>query len=96
MSLTLTEFMDVVSKNGCLWLNVGPEADGSIPARETEIPREIGAWLKVTGEAIYGSRPWKIYGEGPTETLEGHLSEQRNKQMGSGAFDSPPKARHSM
>ena len=82
VSLILTEFIDVVSKNGCLLLNVGPKADGTIPAREAEMLREIGAWLKVNGEAIYGSRPWKIYGEGPTETVEGHLSEQRNKQMG--------------
>ena len=82
VSLILTEFIDVVSKNGCLLLNVGPKADGTIPAREAEMLREIGAWLKVNGEAIYGSRPWKIYGEGPTETVEGHLSEQRNKRMG--------------
>ena len=44
--------------------------------------REIGAWLQTNGEAIYGSRPWKIYGEGPTKTVEGHLSEERNKQLG--------------
>ena len=80
--LILTEFVDIVSKNGCLLLNVGPRADGSIPAKEAEMLREIGAWLQINGEAIYGSRPWKIYGEGPTKTVEGHLSEERNKQMG--------------
>ncbi len=80
--LILTEFVDIVSKNGCMLLNVGPKADGTIPEHEAEMLREIGAWLRVNGEAIYGSRPWKIYGEGPTETVEGHLSEQRNKQMG--------------
>ena len=78
----LTEFVDIVSKNGCLLLNVGPKADGTIPAKEAEMLREIGAWLRVNGEAIYGSRPWKIYGEGPTETVEGHLGEQRNKEFG--------------
>ena len=82
VSLILTEFVDVVSKNGCLLLNVGPRADGTIPEKEAEMLREIGAWLRINGEAIYGSRPWKIYGEGPTETVEGHLSERRNKPMG--------------
>ena len=83
VGLILTEFVDIVSKNGCLLLNVGPKADGTIPEKEAEMLREIGAWLEVNGEAIYGSRPWKIYGEGPTETVEGHLSEEKNMPMGS-------------
>jgi alpha-L-fucosidase len=82
VGLILTEFVDIVSKNGCLLLNIGPRADGTIPDEEAAMLREIGAWLKVNGEAIYASRPWKIYGEGPTETVEGHLSEQRNARMG--------------
>ena len=80
--LILTEFVDIVSKNGCLLLNVGPKADGSIPEKEAAMLREIGAWLEVNGEAIYGSRPWRVYGEGPTETVEGHLSEERNERLG--------------
>ena len=80
--LILTEFVDIVSKNGCLLLNIGPRADGTIPQREAEMLRKIGGWLEINGEAIYGSRPWKIYGEGPTETVEGHLSEERNRPMG--------------
>ena len=80
--LILTEFVDIVSKNGCLLLNIGPRADGTIPEREAEMLRKIGGWLEINGEAIYGSRPWKIYGEGPTETVEGHLSEERNRPMG--------------
>jgi alpha-L-fucosidase len=48
----------VVSKNGNLLLNIGPKPDGTIPEAEQRILREIGAWLSVNGEAIYGIRPW--------------------------------------
>ena len=82
VGLIVTEFVDIVSKNGCLLLNIGPRPDGTIPDEEAAMLREIGAWLRVNGRAIYGSRPWKVYGEGPTETVEGHLSEQRNQRMG--------------
>jgi len=82
VGLIVTNFVDIVSKNGCLLLNIGPRPDGTIPEGEAEILRKLGGWLKTNGEAIYGSRTWKIYGEGPTETVEGHLSEERNKPMG--------------
>lgn len=78
----IDDLIDIVSKNGCLLLNIGPKADGSIPAPEQAMLREIGAWLKINGEAIYGSRPFKIYGEGPTSTETGHLSEDKNKAFG--------------
>lgn len=57
---------DIVSKNGCLLLNVGPTSDGVIPEDEKEILRTVGAWLKTSGEAIYETRPWHTTGEGPT------------------------------
>jgi alpha-L-fucosidase len=62
---------DVVSKNGNLLLNVTPRADGTIPEQEQKTLREVGGWLKVNGEAIYGTRPWKRYGEGPTVVAGG-------------------------
>jgi alpha-L-fucosidase len=67
--------IDIISKNGCLLLNVGPRPDGTIPDEEQEILREIGRWLKVNGEAIYGTRPWKIFGEGTTEIPAGQFND---------------------
>jgi alpha-L-fucosidase len=51
--------VDIVSKNGNLLLDVGPEADGTIPAVQMERLKALGAWLSQNGEAIYGTHPWK-------------------------------------
>ena len=61
---------DVVSKNGNLLLNIGPRADGTIPEGMQRRLRALGAWLKLNGEAIYGSRPWKVSGEYSGNLLE--------------------------
>ncbi|MEM1581846.1 MAG: alpha-L-fucosidase [Candidatus Bathyarchaeia archaeon] len=60
------QLVDVVSKNGILLLNVTPKANGEIPEEVKRILFEIGDWLVINGEAIYGSRPWRVFGEGPT------------------------------
>ncbi|MFY0598329.1 MAG: alpha-L-fucosidase [Cyclobacteriaceae bacterium] len=70
--------VDVVSKNGCLLLNITPKANGEIPEPVKERLLQIGKWLTVNGEAIYETRPYKIYGEGPAQVKEGHLSEHQN------------------
>jgi len=59
----ITDLVDVVSKNGCMMLNVTQLPDGSIDTTAVRLLREIGEWTKVNGEAIYATRPWKIYGE---------------------------------
>ncbi len=69
------ELVDIVSKNGCLLLNVGPKSDGTIPDEVQKVLLAMGAWLNTNGEAIYGTRPWKISGEGPTKVVSGSFKD---------------------
>lgn len=71
----VSDLVDIVSKNGALLLNIGPKPDGTIPDPEQAMLRRIGGWLTQNGEAIYGTRPWKVFGEGPTEVKEGAFTD---------------------
>lgn len=77
----IDNLVDVVSKNGCLLLNVGPKADGSIPEDQKKVLLELGSWMQINGEAIYGTRNWDVFGEGPTEVGVGHHSEHVNTSL---------------
>jgi alpha-L-fucosidase len=79
----ILELVDIVSKNGALLLNVGPRADGTIPEQAQRILLDMGRWLSVNGEAIYSTRPWKIYGEGPTKVTGGAFHDTSNQQYSS-------------
>jgi alpha-L-fucosidase len=65
------QLVDIVSKNGNLLLNFGPRPDGTIPEEVQRVLLSVGKWLDTNGDAIYGTRPWTIYGEGPTKVVEG-------------------------
>ena len=73
--LVIDNLVDIVSKNGNLLLNIGQRADGSLPEFYIDELKKIGAWLKINGDAIYDTRPWKIFGEGPTNVEEGNFKE---------------------
>lgn len=77
------QLIDTVSKNGNLLLNIGPKSDGTIPEQARSILLHIGAWLKINGDAIYGTRPWTVYGEGPTQTVSGSFHDNYAKPFSS-------------
>lgn len=57
--------IDIISKNGNLLLSVPMRGDGTIDEKEEAILNDIAAWMDVNKEGIFGTRPWKIFGEGP-------------------------------
>jgi alpha-L-fucosidase len=68
----LHSLIDRVSKNGNVLLNVSPKADGTIPQEQKDVLLAMGAWFKKYGEAIYRTRAWEKYGDGPTAMGAAH------------------------
>ncbi|MEO7597888.1 MAG: alpha-L-fucosidase [Opitutus sp.] len=68
-------WVDVVSKNGTLLLNIPQRGDGSIDEREKAFLQGLARWTKVNGEGIFGSRPWTVFGEGPTQVPRGRAGD---------------------
>lgn len=75
---------DVVSKNGNLLLNIPVRGDGTIDDKEEAIVEQIAGWTQRNGEAIFGTRPWRVFGEGPTKPPTGMLNEQEAKPFTAG------------
>lgn len=75
----VNNLVDIVSKNGNLLLNIGPKSDGTIPNDVQNLLLEVGNWLAINGEAIYGTRPWTSFGEGPTGVAGGAFSDAKDK-----------------
>ncbi len=71
--------IDITSKNGVLLLNISPTKEGTIPEDQQAVLLKMGDWLSKYGEAIYGTRPWYTFGEGPTKEPEGHF--KNNKEF---------------
>ncbi len=74
--------IDTVSKNGTFILNVPGKPDGTIDSKEIAVLDGITSWMQVNGEAIYETRPWKIYGEGPNSVKAGSFQGNSISKLG--------------
>jgi alpha-L-fucosidase len=74
--------IDAVSKNGTFILNIPGKPDGTIDSKEIAFLDHFTAWMEVNGEAIYATRPWKIYGEGPNAVKAGSFQGHTVAKLG--------------
>jgi alpha-L-fucosidase len=77
----IQNLVDNISKNGFFLLNVGPRPDGSIPAEIQAVLKDIGRWLAINGEAVYGTDIWFTHGEGPTKGGSGDMAEVKGEVL---------------
>ena len=74
--------IDTVSKNGTFILNVPGRPDGTVDSKELAVLDGITAWMQVNAEAIFDTRPWKIYGEGPNRVKSGSFQGESISALG--------------
>ncbi len=82
----ICDLVDNVSKNGNLLINVGPRSDGTITEEETQVLKDLGSWLKINGEGIYGTTFWKQFGEGSINAEDGFFKDNEEKAYTSEDF----------
>ena len=75
----IADLIDIVSKNGMLLINIGPKPDGTITDEETQVLNELGAWMKLNGDGIYGTTFWKQFGEGEVNNEAGFFKDREEK-----------------
>jgi alpha-L-fucosidase len=75
--------IDTVSKNGTFILNVPGRPDGTIDSKEIAVLDGVTSWMQVNGEAIYETRPWKVYGEGSNSVKAGSFQGKSVSRLGS-------------
>ena len=94
----IRELIEAASLGGNLLLNISPRGDGSIPEEQRQALLAVGAWLRVNGEGIYGSRAWLPFGEGPMMPQEapgdwkGGSTDQPGPRIGRQAIPPPSEA----
>lgn len=71
----ICDIVDIVSKNGCMLLNIDPKSDGTITQEEQEVLRSVGAWFEKNGESIYDTTYWQVFGERPTQVEDGAFTD---------------------
>lgn len=69
-NMVIDKFIDIISKNGNMLLNVPIRADGTLDEKTTTVLEGMGDWFAVNGEAVYGSRPWYMFGEGKVNEID--------------------------
>lgn len=82
----ICDFIDIVSKNGSLLLNIGPRSDGTVTEEETKVLLDMGKWLGINGEGIYGSSHWKVFGEGEVNAEAGFFKDGDEKAFTAGDY----------
>jgi alpha-L-fucosidase len=85
--IVIDMLVDIVSRNGNLLLNFPLPASGMLDPQELTILEEITKWMAINGDAIYSTRPWKVYGEGPSVGVTDEPGRAGGAHHQAGAFN---------